>query len=481
VTEQVVTSFTSAEAKLEPGSFDDPTSSRLDEFMQGGWGTQPPFVSPPAPPSAHAARRRRQLRDAVPEDTLVVSSGQAIRRNGDQFYRFRAASDYAWLTGDQTPNGVLVMAPGAEPQLFLQPPSARDNGEFWKDFFTGEFWVGRRPGLDQRSQELGLECRPLSELPGVLDGCERTRFASDDDRLVTSAIGDHDVFESRELGAVLAELRLVKDEWEIQQLRDAVDATIRGFGDVARLLHSGNPFSERQVEVTFGARARLEGYDTGYQTISAFGEHGATLHWTRNDGVFRSGQMLLLDAGVEVNSLYTADITRTIPVSGRFTTLQREVYEIVWSAQEAALKEVRPGVPFKAFYAASARVLAEGLADLGILPVSAQESLQPDSGLHRRWTLCSPGHMLGLDVHDCSSARAPEYLEGILQPGHVLTVEPGLYFQANDETIPEELRGHGFRIEDDVLVTTDGFELLSANLPRTADDIEGWLSTSGEL
>ncbi len=473
--------MTSTEMELDPGSFDDPTSSRLNEFMQGGWGTQPAFVSPPSPPSAHTARRRRQLRHAIPDETLVVSSGQAIRRNGDQFYRFRAASDYAWLTGDQTPNGVLVMAPGAEPQLFLHPPSARDNGEFWKDFFTGEFWVGRRPGLDQRSQELGIECRPLSELPGVLDNGQRTRFVPVDDRFVTPLLGEHNVLANRELAAVLAELRLVKDEWEIQQLRDAVDATIRGFGDVAKLLHSGNPFSERQVEVTFGARARLEGYDTGYQTISALGEHAATLHWTRNDGGLQSGQMLLLDAGVEVNSLYTADITRTIPVSGSFTTLQRQVYEIVLAAQEAALLEVRPGVAFKSFYAASARVLAEGLADLGILPVSARESLQSDSGLHRRWTLCSPGHMLGLDVHDCSSARAPEYLEGILQPGHVLTVEPGLYFQANDETIPEELRGQGFRIEDDVLVTPDGFELLSANLPRTVNDIEAWLSTAGEL
>jgi Xaa-Pro aminopeptidase len=121
------------------------------------------------------------------------------------------------------------------------------------------------------------------------------------------------------------------------------------------------------------------------------------------------------------------------------------------------------------------------LADLGVLPVSAAESLQPDSGLHRRWTLCSPGHMLGLDVHDCGSARAPEYLEGTLKVGQVLTVEPGLYFQANDETIPEELRGQGLRIEDDVVVTSDGFELLSAALPRSVSDIEAWLSSPGDL
>jgi Xaa-Pro aminopeptidase len=161
--------------------------------------------------------------------------------------------------------------------------------------------------------------------------------------------------------------------------------------------------------------------------------------------------------------------------------LQRQVYEIVFAAQEAALKLVRPGQRFKAYYAESARVLAEGLANLGVLPVSAAESLHADSGVHRRWTLCSPGHMLGLDVHDCGSARAPEYLEGILKVGHVLTVEPGLYFQANDETIPEELRGQGFRIEDDVLVTSEGCEVLSRALPRSVSDIEAWLSGPDDL
>lgn len=449
--------------------------------MKGGWGPQPPFVSPPSPTSTLLAHRRRRLSQALPDSTLVVCSGNAARRNGDQFYRFRTSSEYAWLTGDQSPNGVLVISPTTEPQLFLQPPSERDNGEFWKDFFTGELWVGRRPSLEQRSQELGIECRPLSELAVTLRACGDTRFLPDVDAGVIALIEAHDENNNRELREVVAELRLLKDPWEVQQLRDAVDATVRGFDDVARLMHTDTAISERQIEVTFGARARLDGYETGYPTIAAFGEHAATLHWNRNDGVVQSGQMLLLDAGVEMNSLYTADITRTIPMSGRFTSLQRQVYEIVLAAQEAAFLVVRPGLAFKAFYAESARVLAEGLADLGVLPVSAEESLQPDSGLHRRWTLCSPGHMLGLDVHDCASDRAPAYLDGVLEPGHVLTVEPGLYFQANDETIPEELRGQGFRIEDDVLVTEGGMELLSGSLPRTVNDIEGWLSTPGEL
>ena len=448
--------------------------------MRRGWGPQAPFESAPSPPPAYLGRRRRLLQEALPDDIILVGAGQLVRRCGDQFYRFRAESDYVWLTGDQAPNGTLVMTPGGESVLFLQPPSDRGNGEFWTDFFTGELWVGRRPSLEQRSHELGVECRPLSELPKFLEGVTSARYTPSLPAPLADSFENNDL-ANRELRAVLSELRLMKDDWEIQQLRHAVDVTVRGFGDVGRLLRNQTALSERHVEVTFDARARLEGYATGYQTISAVGEHAATLHWQRNDGNIAAGQLLLLDAGVEVNSLYTADVTRTIPVSGHFTSMQRQVYEVVFAAQEAALKLVRPGERFKAFYAESARVLAEGLADLGVLPVSAGESLRAESGLHRRWTLCSPGHMLGLDVHDCGNSRAPMYLEGTLAEGQVLTVEPGLYFQANDETIPEELRGQGFRIEDDVLVTSGGYEMLSGGLPRSVDDIEAWLSGSDDL
>ncbi|MBW4077524.1 MAG: aminopeptidase P family protein, partial [Acidobacteria bacterium] len=279
MTEVVVAAETSISSRLDPGSFNDPTSTTLDHFMKGGWGPQPPFVSPPSPTPTLLARRRARLSTALPDSTLVVCSGNPVSRNGDQFYRFRTSSEYAWLTGDQSPNGVLVMSPTNEPQLFLQPPSERDNGEFWKDFFTGELWVGRRPSLDQRSQELGIECRPLSELAVTLRACGHARFLPDVDAPVASLIEEYDAVDNRELRAVVSELRLVKDAWEIQQLRDAVDATIRGFGDVARLLQSDTPLSERQIEVTFGARARLDGYETGYPTIAAFGEHAATLHW----------------------------------------------------------------------------------------------------------------------------------------------------------------------------------------------------------
>jgi Xaa-Pro aminopeptidase len=232
---------------------------------------------------------------------------------------------------------------------------------------------------------------------------------------------------------------------------------------------------ERIVEGAFYTRARVEGNDVGYDTIAASGAHACILHWMRNDGAVRDGDLLLLDAGVEVESLYTADVTRTLPVNGQFSEAQRKVYQLVLDAQKAALATIKPGAKFRDFHRASQIVIANALAEWGILPVTAAESLDPECGLHRRWTLCSTGHMLGIDVHDCAKARADQYLDGILEVGHVLTVEPGLYFQADDELIPSELRGIGVRIEDDIVVTENGYELLTANLPREIDEIESWM------
>src|SRR4029079_8181592 len=174
---------------------------------------------------------------------------------------------------------------------------------------------------------------------------------------------------------------------------------------------------------------------------------------------------LLMDMGVENRNLYTADVTRTIPVSGTFTPLQKQVYDIVYASQQAGMDYIKPGVKFADVHKTCMRVLAEGLSDLGILPCSVDEAMNEDSVLYRRWTLHGFGHMLGIDVHDCANARAENYNKGELNEGYVLTVEPGLSFQAEDELLPEELRGIGVRIEDDVLVTAEGCVNLSAGLP----------------
>jgi Xaa-Pro aminopeptidase len=207
----------------------------------------------------------------------------------------------------------------------------------------------------------------------------------------------------------------------------------------------------------------------------ASGAHATTLHWTRNDGVLGRDALVLVDAGAESHSLYSADLTRTYPVGGRYTDVQRRVLELLNDVHEVALAAVRPGSKFHDFRTAAAEAMGEALADWGIIPssISAEEA-------QRRFTICGPGHMLGLDVHDCAAARAAHYLDGVLEEGHVLTVEPGLYFQADDVSIPAELRGLGARVEDDVVVTSDGITNLSEALPRRPQAVEEWLAALRE-
>ena len=188
------------------------------------------------------------------------------------------------------------------------------------------------------------------------------------------------------------------------------------------------------------------------------------------------GDLILIDAGVEVESFYTADVTRCFPINGKFSPAQREIYQLVYEAQRAGIAAVKPGALFKDLTAAAHKVLAEGLAKMGVLPVPPEESLKPEVGLHRRWTVHGVSHMLGLDVHDCDGARSENYRDGVLREGMILTVEPGLYIHPDDELFPIEYRGIGVRIEDDVLVTKDGCEVLSAALPTQIDEVEAWMA-----
>jgi len=465
-------------------SFREPPSARLSEYMRQGWSADAGRVSlPPAPPAELTARRRAALSARWPGVRLIIPAGQPRLRAGDSHYPFRPDSSYVWLTGDQTPGGVLVLEPAGgqhEAMLYVRPPSGRDDDAFWLNGAHGELWVGPRPELADLSARLGVACAPRADLDAVLGRRDHEYLVlRGTDPQVDAAAAAADAEREQLLRASLAEIRLVKDEWEISQLRAAVVITVAGFADVARVLReggAGTPVGEREVEAAFAHQAREGGAGPGYPTIAAAGWHATILHWTRNDGPLRPGELIVLDAGAETETLYTADITRTLPASGTFTALQREVYEIVLAAQQAALAQIGPGKPFRGYHRAVAEVLAAGLEQLGVLPVSAAESLREDCGLHRRWTLCAPGHMLGLDVHDCGDAPAESYIDGVLRPGNVLTVEPGLYFQRYDELAPAALRGLGIRIEDDVLVTPGGCELLSEALPRTPGDIEEWLA-----
>ncbi|MEW2433569.1 aminopeptidase P family protein [Streptomyces caniferus] len=456
--------MTSRAPQLHTGSHDLPVSDALASFMTGGWAGTPLPDDTRVPGFARFAGRRARLAARFPGERLLVPAGELKVRSHDCDHRFRPHSAYAWLTGltgEDQPGHVLVLEPDGEAVLYLRPRSPRDEGgAFYRDRRYGEFWVGRRPDLAEAERFTGLRCAHLDDL----DHHRRP---------------GRDAARDAELACALSELRLVKDDWEVAQLQQAVDHTTTGFEDVVRALPAAlrHPRGERWVEGAFQQRARAEGNGTGYETIAAAGAHACVLHWTRNDGLLEPGRLLLLDAGVETDTLYTADVTRTLPLSGRFSPVQRRVYELVLAAQDAGIAALEPGASFRDFHRACTGVLAEGLADWGVLPLPAKEALAADSGLYRRYTLCSSGHMLGLDVHDCGRARADQYLDGVLTEGQVLTVEPGLYLQPDDETLPPELRGMGVRIEDDLVITADGARLMSSALPRTADAVEEWMDT----
>ncbi len=448
-------------------------------FMRSGWHDRELPVATRTEATNYAARRAA-VAAAFPGETLVIPSGGERVRANDTVYPFRPGSDFVYLTGEHDPDAVLVLAGDGEATLFVRPRSPRDTDEFFRDRSYGELWIGRRHTLAEKSTELGLATAHLDTLDRVLDGVApgATRVLRGLDRYVdrlVRRVGDG--ARDRELARLLADQRLVKDAWEVAQLRDAIDATVRGFEDVARILPADRPVAERLLDGVFGLRARFEGNGVGYSSIVGAGTHATTLHWIRNDGVTTPGELLLMDMGVENRALYTADVTRTIPVSGEFSPLQRQVYDLVYASQQAGVDAIKPGVQFDDIHQTCMRVLAAGLADLGLLPVSVDEAMSPDSTLYRRWTLHGFGHMLGIDVHDCARAHPERYKEGALEEGYVLTVEPGLYFQPEDERVPAELRGIGVRIEDDVLVTAEGAVVLSAGLPRSADDVENWLAT----
>ncbi|MFC4337804.1 aminopeptidase P family protein [Salininema proteolyticum] len=452
------------------------------DFMASGWGPADVSVSELEQARWHRLHRER-LSAVFPGETLIVPTGEEKVRANDTFFRFRASSDFAWLTGDLDPEGVLVMTPsgsGHDAVLYRRPRKGTDSDEFFRSAKYGELWIGRRFGLEETATRLGVETKDVEELDGLLSSLKRdkVRVLRDVDAAIDARFEDQE--RDKELAVAIGELRLVKDEWELAQLQQAVDATVRGFEDVARILPKDGSINERLLEGVFHTRARFEGNGLGYDSIVGAGAHATTLHWIENTGATRPGELILMDMGVENNNLYTADVTRTLPVSGQFSPLQRQVYDIVHASQEAGIQTIKPGAKFADVHEACMRVLAEGLYDLGILPETVEEAMQPDSMLYRRWTLHGFGHMLGLDVHDCAQSRPENYHKGELKEDFVLTVEPGLYFQANDELVPEELRGVGVRIEDDVRVTADGCENLSEGLPRKAEDVESWLAEQRE-
>ena len=480
--------MSSPEPSTRRAPHDLPLGGWLTGSLTQGWEAEPPVPHPAVDGAAEAAARHRAALGArFPGESLVVPAGVSPVRANDTHYGFRASSEYVYLTGDQAEGAVLVLAgmPGRVHRavLFLPERAGPGTPDYVTDRRTGAVWVGGVPDADRTAARLELTVRPTRDLAGALTrltGPVRalTGVDADVDRLLPAGA------ERTDLAETIGELRAVKDAWEVERLAEACAATARGFADVAAelpgLLARGGRRGERWLEGTFWRRARFEGNDVGYSSVVAAGAHGTSLHWAPVDGDVVEGQLLLADMGVETTSLYTADITRTLPVSGTWTPEQRRVYDAVREANRAGIAEVRAGQPFLAAHQAAQWVLADHLRHWGVLGYKPDDALhadpeRPGAGAHRRYSLHATSHMLGLDVHDCASLTPERYRGTELREGHCLTVEPGLYFQVNDLTVPAELRGLAVRIEDDVLVGPAGPVVLSDALPTDADELTGWM------
>ena len=491
-----------------------PSSDAFKAFMASNWAPSPVITPQRDAVAAYAARRRHAISEQFTGERLVIPAGPPKVRSNDCDYRFRPHSAFAHLTGlglDHEPDAVLVMDPVEEGKgddgghhratLYFRPLAGRDTEQFYADSRSGEFWIGARPTLAEFEARLGIATAHIDELEtaitknvgapeiggisirlvrkvdeniDALVDTARYNTAKDPDNLDLGAL---DALDDK-LSEALSELRLLKDDWESEQMKIAVEATVEGFIEVVKALPRAltHQRGERVVEGAFFARAREAGNEPGYDTIAASGNNATVLHWTRNTGKISAGELLLLDAGVEADSLYTADITRTLPASGTFTEVQRRVYEAVLDAADAGFAAAQPGTRFRDIHTAATTVLAERLAEWGLLPVSVEEAISPEGQQHRRWMPHGTSHHLGLDVHDCAQAKRELYLDGVLTPGMVFTIEPGLYFKNEDLGIPEEYRGLGVRIEDDILMTEDGPVNLSAALPRKSGDVESWMA-----
>mgnify|MGYP000862787874 FL=1 len=490
-----------------------PANRAFREFIGSGWGPRPSGLPPLDDAAGWAAGRRAALGARFPGERLVIPAGTLVTRNNDCDYRFRPHSAFAHMAGTGTdfePDAVLVLEPLTVPGqqlaegepthesvLYFRPRASRTSQEFYADPRYGELWVGVRPSIEEVEAATGIRCAHIDVLGDALAkdagaGGVQLRVISEADAAVTALVnqvrrsvglaeGQAAQQTDDALAEAASELRLVKDAWEIDQMQKAVDATKAGFDDLIRSIPraTGHWRGERVLEGAFGAKAREEGNGLGYDTIAAAGDHANTLHWITNDGPVRPGELVLVDAGVEVDSLYTADVTRTIPVDGRFTAPQRRVYEAVLEAADAAfVRANEPGCRFRDLHAAAMEVIARRLEEWGLLPegVTAADSLGPEGQYHRRWMVHGTSHHLGLDVHDCAQARREMAMDAELVAGMVFTIEPGLYFRADDLRVPAELRGMGVRIEDDVVMRGPGRpEYLTAEIPRRPDDVEAWV------
>jgi Xaa-Pro aminopeptidase len=420
------------------------------------------------------ARRREQVLDRLRGGVLVLPAAPVARRNGDVEHVYRQESDLLYRTGLREPESVLVLNPNHEKRftLFVRP---RDKDQ--------ETWTGRRTGVEGAVQAFGADQAFLvsdldKELPALLAGAHTLYYplgieAERDAEIIRHVTklrrrpGLKEVPEKiADLGGLLHELRLIKEPAEIEALRMACELTNRGHRRALAALRPG--LFEYEVEAELLYEYRKGGGDgPGYEPIVASGVNATILHYRTGRDQLRDGDLLLIDSGCEYDG-YTADVTRTYPIGGRFSEPQRALYELVLAAHSAAIAAIRPGATREGVHDLATQVLVDGLLKHGLLKGTVDSCMADKS--YRKYYMHATSHWLGLDVHDAGS-----YVQGgaprPLAPGFVLTVEPGIYIPVDDENVPAEFRGIGIRIEDDVLVTPSGCTVLTDNIPRTVDEL----------
>lgn len=434
-------------------------------------------VPQPAPSSIYAARRQALMEAIGPAGVVVVRSLPERVRNGDSHYAFRQQSDVLYLTGFAEPDTTVILRPGAEQDRVVMFVRPRDPAM--------EVWDGRRAGLEGAKALYGADAAyPAAELatrlPELICNFEELHYAvgldEDTDLLIARTVARLRKTEKRgqrppraivDPRAALHELRLRKAPDELHALRKA--AAISCDAHVAAM-RQGRPGTfeyelEATIDYTFRSRG---GAGPGYGTIVGAGENATVLHYVENRCAVADGDLVLVDAGCEYNH-YTADITRTWPANGRFTPAQRKVYELVLAVQKSAIELAAPGVTLDEIHQHCVRGLTAGMIELGLLTGTVDERVADLA--YKRFYMHLTSHWLGLDVHDAGAYTVggkPRPLE----PGMVITVEPGLYIAADCEDAPAELRGIGVRIEDDILITADGRENLTAACPKDVADLE---------
>jgi Xaa-Pro aminopeptidase len=428
-------------------------------------------------------RRQDLMNHMEPNSIAILASANGILRNGDSEFRFRQSSDLYYLTGFQEAQSVLVLIPGrAQGQclLFCQE----------KDPLK-ELWNGKLMGPEAAIKELGLDdAFPIGDiddiLPGLIEGRERVYYAMGKDEAFDHKVmewvkvirkkvraGAHPPGEFLVLDHLLHEMRLIKSKAEIDVMRESGQIAVRAHKRAMQVCKPG--MFEYQVEAEFmheffrsGCRA------PAYTSIVAGGDNACILHYNENNQKLKSGDLLLIDAGCEFE-YYASDITRTFPVNGKFTPEQKAIYELVLKAQLEAIETVKPGGHWDDPHNTTVKVITEGLVALGLLKGEVPALIE--SGAYRDFYMHRAGHWIGMDVHDVGDYKIDGKWRQ-LEPGMVMTVEPGIYIAPNNLNVEERWRGIGVRIEDDVAVTKNGYEVLTAGLPKTVQEIESFMAAA---